>query len=72
MKLRITRPLAQAALAVLVLGTAVLLSGVRDGWGTNFNVIYCAAFAFWVEQMDSELRRSISRRAIRRDEIDQS
>ena len=72
MKLRITRPLALAALAVLLLGTAVLTTGVRDGWGSSVNLPCCAAFAIWVDLLDSELRRSISRRAIRRDEIDQN
>ena len=72
MKLRSTLPRALAAFAVLVLATAVLMTGVRDGWGSSVNLPCCAAFAIWVDLLDSELRRSISRRAIRRDEIDQS
>ena len=72
MKLRITRPLALAALAVLLLGTAVLTTGVRDGWGSSVNLPCCAAFAIWTNRLANDVRRSISRRAIRRDEIDQS
>ncbi len=72
MKLRYTLPLALAALAVLVLGTAVLTTGVRDGWGSSVNLPCCAAFAIWTNRLANDVRRSISRRAIRRDEIDQS
>ena len=72
MKLRSTLPLALAALAVLVLATAVLMTGVRDGWGSSVNLPCCAAFAIWTNRLANDVRRSISRRGLRRDEIDQS
>ena len=61
MKLRISLQMAVGALAVLVLAAAVLMTGVRDGWGTSVNLICCAVFAIWTGRLADELRRSISR-----------
>ncbi len=61
MTLRITGHLAVGALAVLVLAAAVLMTGVRDGWGTSVNLLCCAVFAIWTGRLADDVRRSISR-----------